>query len=43
MGLSQDHGQSTLNVLMINARGNFHIKNKLATADFLEKKLRAKR
>lgn len=41
--LSQDCRQSPLNVLLvINAGGNFYTKNKLAAAEILEKKLRAK-
>jgi len=40
--LSQDCRQSTLNVLVINAGGNFYTKNKPAAAKILEKKLRSK-
>lgn len=40
--LSQDHKQSTLNVLVISAGGSFYTKNKLAAAKILEKKLRWK-
>lgn len=42
MELSQDRRQSTLNVLVINAGGNFYTKNKPAAAKILEKKLRSK-
>lgn len=42
MDLSLDHGQSTLNVLVINVGRNFYTKNKLAATNILEKKLLAK-
>lgn len=40
MELSQDPAQSSLNVLVINARGNFYTKP--STATVLERDLRAK-